>query len=71
MHKTCTVEILKETVEFIDRNKTITLTFKEVQKETRELSALLLILPHLFISIFCLAVLSIREMLDSLPERIA
>jgi len=68
VHKTCKVDILKETVEFIDRNKTITLTFREVQKETRELSALLLILPHVFISIFCLAVLSIREMLDSLPK---
>ena len=68
-HKTCKVDIIKETVEFIDRDKTATLTFKEVQKETRELSALLLILPHVFISIFCLSVLSIKEMLNSLPER--
>lgn len=67
-HKTCKVDIIKETVEFIDRNKTVTLTFKEVQKETRELSALLLILPHLLISLFCLAILSIREMLNCFPE---
>lgn len=64
-HKTCKVDILKDTVEFIDRNKTFILTFREVQKETRELSAILLILPHIFIWIFCLSVLSIREMLDS------
>lgn len=63
VHKTCKVDILKENVEFIDRNKTIILTFREVQRETRELSALLLILPHVFISIFCLAVLSIRDIL--------
>ena len=69
VHKTCKVDILKETVEFIDRDKTIISTFREVQKETRELSAILLILPHVFISIFCLVVLSIKEMLDSLPER--
>lgn len=68
-HKTCKVDILKETVEFIDRNKAIILTFREVQRGTRELSALLLILPHVFVSIFCLAVLSMREMLDSIPER--
>lgn len=64
-HRTCKVDILKETVEFIDRNKTFKLTFREVQKETRELSALLLILPHILVWIFCLSVLSIREMLDS------
>lgn len=68
-HKTCKVDILKETVECIDRDKTIILTFREVQKETRELSALLLILPHVFISIFCLATLSLKDILDSLPER--
>lgn len=67
-HKTCKVDIIKETVEFIDRNKVSVLSFKEVQKATRELSAILLILPHVFVSIFCLAVLSIREMLDSFPE---
>jgi len=67
VHKMCNVDIIKETVEFIDRKKTITLTFREVQKKTRELSALLLILPHVLISIFCMAVLSVKEMLDSLP----
>ena len=67
-HKTCKVDIIKETVKFIDRNKAFTLTFNEVQKETRELSALLLILPHVLMSIFCLAILSIRDMLENLPE---
>ena len=67
-HKTCNVDLVKETVDFYDVRKTFTMTFQEVQKETRELSALLLILPHVLISIFCSAVLSIREMLDSLPE---
>jgi len=70
VHKTCKVDILKEIVEFVDRNKTITLTFQEIQKETRVLAALLLILPHALISIFCLAVLSLREMLDNLPDQI-
>ena len=72
VHKTYKVDILKETVEFVDRNKTntITLTFQEIQKETRGLAALLLILPHALISIFCLAVLSMREMLDNLPDQI-
>lgn len=64
-HKTCEIDILKETVNFIDRKKAFKLTFREVQKETRKLSALLLVLPHMFIWIFCLSVLSIREMLDS------
>ena len=68
-HKTYNVDLIKETVDFYDVKKTFTLTFKEVQKETRELSALLLILPHVLISTFCLAILSIREMLESLPER--
>lgn len=67
-HKTCNVDLVKETVDFYDVHKTFTMTFQEVQRETRELSALVLILPHVLISIFCLAVLSIREMLDSLPE---
>lgn len=67
-HRTYKVDLMKETVDFYDVKKTFTLNFKEVQKETRELSALLLILPHVLISIFCLSVLSIREMLDSLPE---
>ena len=67
-HKTYNVDLIKETVDFYDVRKTFTLTFKEVQKETRELSALLLILPHVLISIFCVAILSIRKVLDSLPE---
>lgn len=65
-HKGCKIDILKENVELIDRNKTITLTFDEIQEETRELSALLLIFPHLFISVFSLPILSIREMLNKL-----
>lgn len=69
VHKTCKIDILKETVEFIDRNKTVTLTFREVQKATRELSAVLLILPNVFVSIFCLAILSIRDILGNLPKR--
>lgn len=67
-HKTYNVDLIKETVDFYDVEKTFTLTFKEVQKETRELSALLLILPHVLISIFCVSILSIRKMLDNLPE---
>lgn len=68
-HKNYKIDLIKERIDFYDFKKALTLTFKEVQKETRELSALLLILPHVFILIFCLAVLSIREMLGSLPER--
>jgi len=68
-HKTYNVDLIKGTVDFYDVKKTFTLTFKEVQKETRELSALLLILPHVLISIFCVAILSFRKMLDNLPER--
>ena len=67
VHKTCPVDIIKETVEFIDRKKTITLSFREVQKKTRQLSALLLILPHVLVSIFYMAILPLKEMLDSLP----
>jgi hypothetical protein len=66
-HNTCKIDIIKKTAEFIDRNKTIILTFREVQKETKELGALLLILPHVLISIFCLPILSFKEFLDSLP----
>jgi len=67
-HKTYKVDILKGTIDFIDRTRMVTLTFMEVQKKTRELSALLLVLPHMFISIFCLSILSIKEMLDNLPN---
>jgi len=67
-HKTCNVDILQETVEFIDRDTTVVLTFKEAQKETRELGALLLILPHIFILIFCLQILSVKEILENLPK---
>lgn len=70
VHKTYKVDILKERVEFIDRSNTVTLIFKEVQKETRELGALLLILPHVLVSIFCLTILSIKEMLDDLPGHV-
>jgi len=65
-HKTCKVDILKGRIDFIDRTRTVTLTFTEVQKKTRELSALLLILPHLLISIYCSAVLYLREILESI-----
>jgi hypothetical protein len=68
-HRTCKIDVIKETVEFTDRKKTFTLTFRDVQKETRELSSLLLILPHVLVSVFCLLVLSIREMLHSLSEK--
>jgi len=67
-HKTFNVDLVKEKVDFYDVRKTFTMSFREVQKETRELSALLLILPNVIISIFCSAVLSIRDILDSLPE---
>jgi hypothetical protein len=60
-HKTYKVDIVRETVEFHDVSKAITLTFGEVQRETRELGALLLLLPHIFISVFRSAVLSVRE----------
>jgi hypothetical protein len=69
VHKTCKIDILKETVDFIDRDKTSVLTFREVQKETRELSALVLIMPHIFISVFCMASLSIKETLNNLPNK--
>jgi len=65
-HKTCKVDILKERIDFIDRKRTVTLTFIEVQKKTRELSALLLILPHLLISIYCSTVLYLRDILESI-----
>lgn len=68
-HKTWRLDILKQKVDFIDRNVTVTLTFQDVQKETRELASLLLVLPHMLVSIFCLAVLSIRGMLNSLPNQ--
>jgi len=65
-HKTYKLDIIKETVDFYDIDRTITLTFEEIQKETRELATLLLILPHLLIFIFCSAVLSMKETLDGL-----
>ncbi len=65
-HKTFKVDIIKGRIEFIDRTRTITLPFMEVQKRTRELSALLLILPHLLISIYCFTVLYLKELLESI-----
>lgn len=65
VHKTYKVDILKEKIEFIDRTKTITLTFQEIQKKTRELSALILLFPHVFISIFCAGIASFKEQLQS------
>jgi hypothetical protein len=67
-HKTLSVNVVRQTVEFIDRKKVFTLSYSEIQKETRELSALLLILPHVLISTFCLSILSLKEMLDNLPD---
>lgn len=67
-HKTFSVNVVRQTVEFIDRKKVFTLGYSEIQKETRELSALLLILLHLFVSTLCLLLLSLREMLDSLEN---
>lgn len=65
-HKTCKVDIVKGSIDFIDRTTTVTLTFTEVQKKTRELSALLLILPHLLILIYCSTVLYLRDILESM-----
>lgn len=67
-HKTVNIDIVKRRVEFVDRSKTVTLTFKEVQEQVRELGSLLLVLPHVFISIFCFMFLSIKEILDSFPD---
>ena len=66
-HKTCKIDIVKERIEYIDRTRTLILTFKETQEKTRELSALLLIFPHLFISIFVSSVFSFKEMLKTIP----
>lgn len=68
-HKTYNVDVVKEIVEFTDRDKTTTLAFHEIQKQTRELSALVLILPHVLISIFCAVGLTFKELLSSLPNR--
>lgn len=68
-HKTWQLDIMKQKVDFIDRNETVTLTFKDVQKETRELAALILVLPHVLVSIFCSAVLSIKDVLNSLLDQ--
>jgi hypothetical protein len=67
-HKTFSVNVVNQTVEFIDRKKVSLLTYSEVQKETRELSALLLMLLHVFVSTFCLLLLSLKEVLDSLED---
>jgi len=67
-HKTFSVNVVNQTVEFIDRKNVSTLVYTEVQKETRELSALLLILPHVLISVFYLSLLSLKEMLDNLTN---
>lgn len=68
-HKTYKVDIIKGTVDFYDVNKATTLTFEDVQKETRELSALLLVLPHMFVSIFCSMIMCMKEALDNLSTR--
>ena len=67
-HKTYKIDILKERIEYIDRTKTLILTFKETQEKTRELSALILLFPHLFISIFVSTVFSIKESLQIMPS---
>jgi hypothetical protein len=65
-HKTCKVDIVKERIDFIDRERATTKTFTEVQKQTRELSALLLVLPHLLIALYVSSVLRLRDMLESI-----
>ena len=67
-HKTYKIDILKERIEYIDRARTMVLTFKETHEKTRELSALLLIFPHLFVSIFVSAISSMRESLQFIPN---
>ena len=67
-HKTVYIDIVKRRVEFVDRKKILTLAFREVQREARELGSFLLVLPHVLISVFCLMFLSMKEMLDSFPD---
>lgn len=68
VHKTYKVDILKEEIDFIDRTRTLKLSFQEIQNKTRELSALILLFPHVFISIFCAGVTSFKEQLNSRIE---
>ncbi len=67
-HKTYKIDILKERIEYIDRTKTLILTFKETQEKTRELGTLILLFPHLFISFFVSVAFSIKESLQSSPN---
>jgi hypothetical protein len=67
-HRAFKVNIIDNKVEFVDRKKKLTLSYNEVQKRTRELSALLLILPHIYVAVFCSLILEIEEMLEKLPK---
>ena len=67
-HKTFKVNIIDHQVEFIDRKKKVMMSFNKVQNSTRELSALLLILPHVIVDVFCSLILEVREMLEKLPK---
>jgi hypothetical protein len=67
-HKTFKVNIIDHQVEFIDRKKKVIMSFNQVQNRTRELSALLLILPHVIVDVFCSLITEVKEMLESPPR---
>ena len=65
-HKTYKIDLVNEIVIFYDVGYEIEKKFIEFQKDTRELSANLLVLPNLFILIFYLAISRFKEAIDKL-----
>ena len=67
-HRSCKIKIIEKKVEFIDRKKMVSLSFRDVQKRTRNLGSLLLTIPSLFIGVYCNSFLELRKIIEDLPE---
>jgi predicted protein tyrosine phosphatase len=68
VHRTFKVDLVNENVTFYDVNIEFKNSFLELQKSTRELSANLLVLPHIIISTFYTSFLQLKNLLDKIPD---
>jgi hypothetical protein len=67
-HKSYKVDLVNESVGFLDADKEFKMSFTDLQNATRELSANLLIMVHIFVLTFCLLMLQFKDLLDKLDK---
>ena len=67
-HRSFKIKIIEEKVEFIDRKKMLSLSFRDVQKRTRDLGSLLLAIPSLVIGVYGTLFLEFKKIIENLPD---